>query len=194
VSTFAEHLNQVCKIRACSKSLSDHVRVHTTNVSASPVGILNINIDAGCFEDHFTWWGWKPGTMKGRFLQLQQRGRMWQRLQFCRRLWDCDGVSGWCLHKICKMFVNCVFGKTKLEYKDIVVQNCLKLLFSMSNVSLIYVKRCNNRIAHSFVGIARKCGTLYSLVSLITQLRCWYNLCCCGLIKTKRNKYQILRH
>lgn len=68
------------------------------------------------------------------------------------------------------MFVNCVLGKTKLEYKDIVVSDCHELLFSMSNVSLIYVKRCNNRVAHSFVGIARNCGKLYSLVSLITQL------------------------
>lgn len=70
------------------------------------------------------------------------------------------------------MLVNCVLGKTKLEYKDIVVSDCLELLFSMPNVSLIYVKRCNNRVAHSFVGIARICGTLYSQVSLITQLRC----------------------
>lgn len=72
---FCWALQSICKIRACSKSISDHVRVNTTNGSASSVGILKINIDAGCFEDHFTCWGWKRGIMKGCFLQLQQRGR-----------------------------------------------------------------------------------------------------------------------
>jgi ribonuclease HI len=152
------------------------------------MGVLKINIDAGCFEEHFTCWGLivrnheglvSAAATKRENVTMAPELAEPMGLSLCFQWIYLHNVQNVVIEMDAESVVNCVLEITKVASIDIVVTDCLELMFSMSNVSLIYVKRCNSRAAHRLVGIARNCGImswegplnpyhpLYFLISLI---------------------------
>ncbi|MCH82297.1 ribonuclease H protein [Trifolium medium] len=56
--------------------------------------------------------------------------------------------------------VNCILGKLNLVEIEFIIVDCLDMLFSLLNVSVVSVKRCKNKAAHGLVGVARNLGSL----------------------------------
>ncbi|GAU44885.1 hypothetical protein TSUD_400480 [Trifolium subterraneum] len=58
-----------------------------------------------------------------------------------------------------EIVVQCLLGKSYFDAIDLIIVDCLELLFSLVNVSVNAVKRCKNMAAHGLVGVARNVGS-----------------------------------
>jgi len=55
--------------------------------------------------------------------------------------------------------VNCIKGNLFLVEIDHIISDCNFMLSSRSNVSVAFIKRCKNSVAHALVGVARDLGS-----------------------------------
>ncbi|CAJ2627787.1 unnamed protein product [Trifolium pratense] len=133
-----------------------------------PVGFVKINIDAGCFKNNYTCWGLIGRNHQG-VVQVAATKR--ERMSCSPMLAEARGLR-WCLQWIkdhnfqnvvvemdAENVVNCFLGKINIVEIDLVVADCLDILFSLLNVSVLAVKRCKNMAAHSLVGVAMNLGS-----------------------------------
>jgi hypothetical protein len=129
--------------------------------------VTKINVDAGCFKDGFTCWGLVGRNNEGRPLfaatkretiKLPVVAAEATSLRWCIQWIKEHHMSNVVIEMDSEIVVQCLLGKSYFDTIDLIIAECLELLFTLVIVSVIAVKRCKNIAAHGLVGIARNVG------------------------------------
>ncbi|GAU39667.1 hypothetical protein TSUD_60340 [Trifolium subterraneum] len=169
VSILAEEFNLACNL--ISNVVSEPIINSDVDVrwELPPIGFLKVNIDAGCFKNNYTCWGLLDRNHKG-IVQFAATKR--ERITCSPLLVEALSLK-WCLRWIkdqnlqnvevemdAENVVNCLLRRINIVEIELIVVDCLYILLSLLNVSVLVVKSCKNKAAHGLVGVAMNLGSL----------------------------------
>jgi len=166
ISTLANEFNLACNLNSETATVPA-ANSELRDVWRPPqVGFAKVNVDAGCFEGNYTCWGLIDRDHRGN---VQAAATKSEKLKCSPTLAEALGLR-WCLQWIkdqnlqnvvvemdAENVVNCILGKLKIAEIEFIVADCLDILFSLLNVSVVYAKRNKNKAAHR---VARNLSSL----------------------------------
>lgn len=168
VSAMADGFNLACNLFFESDGMHETRNVVIDTWLPVQAGSVKVNIDAGCFKDNYTCWGLISRDHQG---VVQVAATKSERITCSPNLAEALGLR-WCLQWVktqnlqnvviemdAANVVNCIMGKLNCVEIDFIIVDCLDILVSLLNVSVVAVKRCKNKAAHALVGVARSVGT-----------------------------------
>jgi len=168
VSAMADEFNLACNLFFESDGMHETINVVSDTWLPAQAGSVKVNIDAGCFKDNYTCWGLISRDHQG---VVQAAATKRERITCSPNLAEALGLR-WCLQWVktqnlqnvviemdAANVVNCIMGKLNCVEIDFIIVDCLDILVSLLNVSVVAVKRCKNKAAHALVGVARSVGT-----------------------------------
>jgi ribonuclease HI len=133
------------------------------------IGMLKLNVDAGCFADGFISFGMVIRDSSG-LVQFASTKR--EKRQASPSLAEAMALR-WCLQWIlssnqdgqfivetdAEVVVKCLQGCTRLSDIENIVLDCNDILSSLSNCNVVFIRRCKNTVAHSLVKFAKQFGS-----------------------------------
>jgi hypothetical protein len=137
------------------------------NWSPPDRNFIKINVDAGCFLDGSTGWGFIVRNAAGlvQFAATKLEG-----ISVSPLLAECLGLR-WCLawavdnrlsniiiESDAEVVVKCLHGALVIAEIELVILDCLNLMNSLSNVIVVSISRHCNEVANSLVSLSRISG------------------------------------
>jgi hypothetical protein len=132
-----------------------------------PFGSIKVNVDAGCFEDGSTGWGFIARNAAGLALSAETKS---DGISYSPLMAECLGVR-WCLAWVLEKQLSNVIIETDAEkvvkrlYGDCVlaeiepiILDCLEYLSKLVNVSVCSISRDCNKVAHSLGQLSKAVG------------------------------------
>lgn len=179
ISTLANEFNLACTLNsetATVPAASSELR----DVRRPPqVGFTKVNVDAGCFEGNYTRWGLIDRDHRSGNLQAAATKR--EKLKCSTTLAEALALR-WCLQWIndqnlqnvvvetdAENVLSCILGKLKIIEIEFIVADCLDILFSLLNVSVVYAKKSKNKAVRLFS--SQKKSLIGSLTNVVTSIQ-----------------------
>lgn len=144
-----------------------------------PAGTIKINVDAGCFTDGSSGWGFIARDHQGRALFSATRKEQTSVTPLVAEAL----VLRWCLswavgeqfqrliiETDAELVIHCLYHRKKIEAIDFLILDCLDLISSLSNCSVIFTRRNCNQVAHNLVVLAKTVGCRSWMESVPRQI------------------------
>jgi ribonuclease HI len=138
--------------------------------AAVPISVLNahtLQVDAGCFPDGFTTFGcvFKDGPANVYFSACKKEELTTDpvvaealAIRWCLQLAKEKGLHDFRIQSDALALVECFRGSNSLACNDLIIADCKSLMNEFGSVSVNYVSRNLNELAHRLVGYAMQNG------------------------------------